>query len=210
MSSAKYIMIFCGVCIVPLLITGCTASSSVVSEQNHYVLDVQRPEGIKSTGGKGVLKIKRLSISSRFESYQFVYRITDLKYESNFYNKFFASPASLITEETRQWLGQSGIFSSVVNMLSAADYDYILEGHIEALYGDYRKKDERQAVLEIRYAIIDASLSREKIAFEKTYAAVAPLPVDTPSGLAEAMNVCMAQILTSLEADLKVLFSSTP
>ena len=184
-------------------VAGCTQNFGIV--QNQYRLDVTRVSDERQTQGQGVLKIRHFAISSVFETHEFVYRKAKSRYISDFYNRFLSPPAGLITEEIHQWLSESGIFANVVGTFSSADYDYMLEGDIQAVYGDHRSETELNAVMEIEFILIDEHLKKDVIIFSRKYRSVQPIDDKSASSLAEGLNACLAEILTNLEGDLRRL-----
>lgn len=184
-------------------VAGCTQNARLIQDQ--YRLDVTRVSDEPQTQGQGVLKVRRFVISSPFETNEFVYRKAELRYVSDFYHRFLSPPTGLITEETRQWLSESGVFANVVGTFSGVDYDYMLEGDIGAVYGDHRSETEPNAVMEIEFILIDEHLKKDIIIFRRKYRSVQPIDKINASLLAEGLNACLAEILTNLEADLRRL-----
>jgi len=74
-----------------------------------------------------------------------VFRATDLKYESDFYNEFFVVPAAMIAEATGRALVSSRAFARVIPAGVAGDEgDFVLEGFVDALYADGRWRPRRR------------------------------------------------------------------
>ena len=121
----------CLATVILAYVGGCTQNSSMIQDQ--YRLDVTRVSDEAQTQGQGVLKVRHFAISSSFETHEFVYRKAESRYISDFYHGFLSPPAGLITEEARQWLSESGVFANVVGAFSSVDYDYMLEGDIQAV-----------------------------------------------------------------------------
>ncbi len=186
-------------------VAGCDYNAKVIDKQHQYMLAARRVSAAPRSPGKGVLKVRRFSISSPFETREFVYRKTNSEYASDFYNRFFAPPADLIAEETQQWLGASGVFANVIDSFSGADYDYMLEGDVKAVYGDYRRQSDPNAVMEIKFVLIDEHLTRDIVIFNMKYRSVQPTGDKTGPAMVEGFNACLAEILTNLEADLRRL-----
>lgn len=186
-----------------LLAWGCNDNARVIEKQRQYVIDAARPTSTPTaTEGKGALKVRRFMIAGQYETCELVYRRSDLVYDSDFYNRYFAPPASLVAEKTRRWLSESGLFTHVLGSFSGADFDYVLEGNILALYGDYRQEDSPQAVMEIQFTLIDEHRVRDSVVFQKKYRALAAMEKESPVYLVEGFNACLADILTQLESDL--------
>ncbi len=184
---------------------GCDNSARVIDKQHQYMLAARRVSAAPRPPGKGVLKVRHFSISSPFETREFVYRKTNSEYASDFYSRFFAPPADLIAEETHQWLGASGVFANVIDSFSSADYDYMLEGDVETIYGDYRRQSDPNAVMEIKFVLIDEHLKRDVVIFNTKYRSVQPTGDKAGPALVEGFNACLTEILTNLEADLRRL-----
>ena len=193
----------CFVSVILLYVAGCTQNSRMVQDQ--YKLDATRVSDEPQSQGEGVLKIRYFAISSSFETQEFIYRKAKSRYVSDFYHRFLSPPAGLITEETRRWLSESGVFANVVGMSSSVDYDYMLEGDIQAVYSDHRSETEPNAVMEIEFVLIDEHLRKDIIIFSRKYRSVQPMDKISASLLAEGLNACLAEILTNLEADLRRL-----
>jgi len=189
-------------------VAGCNQNSRIM--QNQYLLEATGISGEPKTPGQGVLKIRYFSISSPFETHEFVYRKDKSRYVSDFYNRFLSPPAYLITDQTRLWLSQSGVFANVVDAYSSADYDYTLEGDIQAVYGDHRSPTEPNAVMEIEFFLIDEHAKRDVIIFSRKYRSVQPTKDHSAAALVEGFNACLADILTGLEADLRRLPRGVP
>lgn len=187
-----------------LCLGGCVRLDRPAPERNTFVLDVARPA--VEQGGEGRLQVRRLEVFSRFSGTGFVYRLGELNYAADFYNRFLSLPGTLLAEEARQWLAAAGLFESVVSQGPA---DYLLEGEVSALYGDFREKP--QAVLEIRFTLLEAGGARPRILIQQTYRQAVPMAVNSPEFLVNGWNEGLADILTSLEGDLRKLsLTGTP
>ncbi len=189
--------------LVAALAAGCISTERAYPAKRQYVLDASREGEKLAKPLAGAVKVRQFSISSRFDGREFVYRIGDVAYESDFYNEFLASPASMLTEEIRLWLAGSGIFANAVDAGSGAAAVYVLEGNVPRLCGDYADRASPQAVLEIQFFLIDDRAGAGAVAFQKTYTAGAPMASRDPGDLVRGWNACLAEILTGLENDLR-------
>ncbi|OHB57536.1 MAG: hypothetical protein A2173_00555 [Planctomycetes bacterium RBG_13_44_8b] len=86
---------------------------------------------------------------------------------------------------------------------SRLEATHTLEANITALYADVRDKSSPSAVMELRAFLIANNPAAESVLLGKTYRASCPLQSNTPEALVEALDKCLAEILTSLEKDLK-------
>jgi hypothetical protein len=147
--------------------------------------------------------VRSFSIASAFAGRGFVYRKSEHLYESDFYNQFLISPAIIVTEKARLWLCRSGIFERIYVPGSQLDSTHLLEANIIALYADVRDKSSPLAVMELRTFLIDNDSTPESVVHSEIYKASIPLESDTPEAFVEALDKCLAEILTSLEKDLR-------
>ena len=201
---AKHLIIsLLAVCIIASAVIGCAGVRQAYPEKSRYVLDVQRTGEPLTRAFDAVLKVRRFRVSSRFESHELVSRSSAVQYESDYYNIFLSSPGSMITQEVREWLAGSGLFIDAVDAGSYLDSNYLLEGEVTALYGDYSDSAKPKAVVAIRFIIIKESGTENSIAFHKDYHVTTPLASKKPEELVKGFNKCLAQILKNVEADLR-------
>jgi ABC-type uncharacterized transport system auxiliary subunit len=112
-------------------------------------------------------------------------------------------PEDMITEKTRGWLSESGLFKWVLEPGSYTDATHMLEGNIIALYADFRDESSPKATMKIRFFLV--KLSGKSIVFGKTYEKVSEVGDKTAESLIEAYENCLANILSNLEGDLQEL-----
>jgi len=182
---------------------GCAEKSLNGTGTNYYMLDVSREKLSSPATTEKVLIVRCFDISSRFRSSQLVYRTGEVDYETDSYNQFLNRPELSVSEQTRQWLSSSGVFKSVVNPGSNADPTHILEANITSFYGDFRDKTDLKAVMAIRFFLIEDLILDNKVVFDKSYEAEAPLDSPSAQDLIKAYNQALADILTQFESDLK-------
>jgi cholesterol transport system auxiliary component len=184
-------------------IVGCVNLERGYPEKRYFILDASRDEDISSPDTGKVLTVRRFRVSPKYEGKGLVYRLEELSYESDFYNEFFISPASMFTEEIRKRLAGTGLFKHVIDPSSLLDSTYILEGAVTALYGDYRVNTAPKAVMEIQFFLLHETDSNPKIIFQSQYHKEEPLKGNTPDALVMSWNTALNQILTEFESDLK-------
>ncbi len=198
-----------GIFILLSLSTGCINLERSYIEKRYFILEASRDEDISSPDTDAVLTVRRLRVSAKYEGKGLVYRLKELSYETDFYNEFFISPASMFTEEIRKRLAVSGLFKHVVDPSSLLDSIYILEGAVTALYGDYRVSTAPKAVMEIQFFLLQETDVSPKIIFQGQYHKEEPLKGNTPDALVKSWNSALSQILTEFETDLKEYISKT-
>lgn len=184
-------------------LSGCLGLERRYPEKHYFVLDVSQPQNSPALETGAVLRIRKFQISRRYEGKGLVYRTGDLSYESDFYNEFFVAPAVLLTEETRKRLAGTGLFKHVIGGPSQALPDYILEGAITSLYGDYRIPARPKAVLEVRFFLIRAARAPARIIFENQYRREISMTENSPQALVKAWNKALERILPDFEQDIR-------
>ncbi len=186
--------------VTSIMLTGCGRMSY---SKRTYILDAARQPEPGQAKSHVILDVRRFTIDSVFAGKGFVYRRGEHEYESDFYNQFLISPAVMVSEKTRHWLCRSGICGRVLVPGSRIESTHTLEANITALYADVRDKSSPRAVMELRAFLIANNPAAESVLLGKTYRASCPLQSNTPEALVEALDKCLAEILTSLEKDLK-------
>ena len=184
------------------LLAGCGSLEKSYPVKKDYVFEVSLPVRTVPTDEKAILLIRRFRTAPPYESKQFVYRTGALQYESDFYNVFFSPPAALLADQTQQWLEASRLVRLVIGAGVQTEATHSLEGRVYALYGDYRRPEDPQAVLGIQFFVSQLADTPE-IVFHKDYHQEVPVTGRAPRNLAAAWNRGLQQILTDLEADLR-------
>lgn len=171
--------------------------------KRYYILDVAGPAETAATSSDGVLDVRTFTIDSAFDSKGLVYRKSQFEYELDFYNGFLISPSVMVTEKTRNWLSQSGLFATVLDAASYAEPTHTLQGNITALYGDVRDRSSPLGVMEIRVFLISKEADAQSTVLAKTYRASSQLKTQNAEGLVAAFDNCLETILTNLQHDLE-------
>ena len=187
-------------CLATLLAAGCINLERSYPEKRYFVIQVAEPKALAANNGQ-VLSVANLNISPRFADRGFVYRTSETEYESDFYNQFLSAPAILITEETRKALGGSR-FKFVVGPASPLTPNYVLEGSINALYGDFRNPGAPTAVLELELFLHNEDVANPGVVLQKRYRKAVPLKERSPQALTHGWSAALDAIVTEFVADL--------
>jgi len=168
-----------------------------------YILQAQRPLASTVAQGKGILVVCRFTIDAAYAGRGLVYRLDEHRYESDAYNEFLISPTVMITEKTRDWLAESGLFAQVVGSGSGAEATHRMEANITALYGDFCDKSAPKAVVEVRFFLLRTESGIDpEVVFAKPYRVARNVKTADPEGLVAGFDDCLQAILTELEDDL--------
>lgn len=190
----------CILMIVSIILSGCGPKRMAYNQRN-FVLETSRNSPKQKTSKDVILDVKNFSIDTTFSTKSLVYRKGRSEYETDFYNQFLIRPDDMITEKTRSWLSESGLFTWVLEPGSYTDATHVLEGNITALYGDFRDNSLPKASMKIRVFLV--KLPEKSVVFGKTYKAVLAVKSQTAEALVEAFDKCLIEILSNLEQDLQ-------
>ncbi len=195
--SCFYVSLF----VWPVMLSGC--GSQQAYDKKYYVLSATRQGQPTRTETDITLEVRRFTIDSAFAGKGLVYRTGQFEYESDFYSEFLVSPSAIVTEKTRNWLAGSELFKRVLDTASQIDPTHTMEGNITALYGDLTDKSSYRGIMEMRVFLLKAQAGAEPIpVFGQTYRASVAIESEGPEGLVEALDRCLANILSNLERDL--------
>jgi cholesterol transport system auxiliary component len=192
--------------LVPALLAlcaGCVSLEKSYPDKRYFVLEAGRNLSPSNRPANETLQVSNIRVSPRYADRSFVYRTSEAGYESDFYNQFLVSPSSLITEEVRKDLIASQLFKYVISASSQSQPSYVLEGTVNALYGDFRNANAPRAVLEMEFFLTSEIPTKPGILMQKRYAKSLPLDGRSPEALVKGWNQALEEILTGLVADLQ-------
>jgi cholesterol transport system auxiliary component len=184
-------------------LSGCVSIEKDYPDKRYFVLEVSRDTPPQNSSGKGVLQVLTARVSPRYADRNFVYRRSDTRFESDFYNQFLVSPAALITEEVRRELSRAGTFNFVVASANPLPPTHTMETMVNRLYGDFRDLAAPKAVVEMEFFLTQETSPNAGIVFHKVYERIVPVQERTPETLVRGLNQALEGILESLVTDLK-------
>ena len=155
------------------------------------------------------LKMGAFSVATPFDTKSLVYRVSDQRYEKDFYNAYIATPSSMFSNASRQWLDQSGIFRITVGQGTSFFPFYTLQATIDELYGDYRGKPEAVVSVQFFLTVTNPNLPTPLIT-AKRYTQRVALTNNLPQTLVLGQQRALADILQQLEADLFAAAANLP
>jgi len=155
------------------------------------------------------LKMGAFSVATPFDTKSLVYRVSDQRYEKDFYNAYIATPSSMFSNASRQWLDQSGIFRITVAQGTSFFPFYTLQATIDELYGDYRGKPEAVVSVQFFLTVTNPNLPTPLIT-AKRYTQRVALTNNLPQTLVLGQQRALADILQQLEADLFAASANLP
>lgn len=147
------------------------------------------------------LKMGSVSTTPPFGGKSLVYRVSDQRYEKDFYNVYSSLPNDMISNATRQWLNNAQIFAMTVGQSNSFFPFYTLQVSVEEFYGDYRVRPE--AVVTVEFFLTATSVSKTNpLIGANRYTKRVALKDNTPGALVAGQQEALAQILKQYEVEL--------
>ena len=200
---------WCWSCLVLVsgALAGCLSLEKRYPEKRYFALSASRPGPAPAAPFDGVLAVRPLRISPAYAGSEFVYRTGDVTLESDFYNEFFIPPSRLVTEEVRRWFEESGLFRTVVDSAGPIESTHVLEGAVQAIYGEYRPAGLPRAAIEVQFFLLAATGEEVKVLLQKSFSRKVDVPDDTPEALVRGWNRALGEILAELEGEVREALS---
>lgn len=181
------------------LLSGC-ALNKPNADQTSWLIVPERIAPPRATPVNLTLKMGSFTANSPFDGKSMVYRLSDNRYEKDFYNVYLIYPRDMVNNATRQWLVKSNAFTQVIEESTVFFPMYQLQGVIDEFYGDYRGNPE--AVVSIQF-YASTSFTADNFLFSSPrITRRVALRDKSPQALVDGQQQALADILTELEAQL--------
>jgi cholesterol transport system auxiliary component len=186
-----------------LALAGCSAISRPSPVRQTFLLDPPAPPAVAHSQ-PGTLRVGTVNIAAPFRGKTFVYRVSDLRFDTDYYVEFLVPPATMLTEQTTRALDHAKPFARVAGpgAGAAADAEWVLDGFATALYADTREAAKPAAELDITYYLTPTAGSQETPVWTREYRQHVPMRDATPVAYAEALNKAFGEIVSELARDL--------
>jgi len=184
-----------------LALGGCSLTRESPVKQT-FLLEPAMPPAVAKAQSASV-RVAAVNVAAPYRGRSFVYRVGDLRYETDYYVEFLVSPAAMFAEQTTRALEAAHVFTRVVPPSSGADADVTLEGFVSALYAD--AKDGGTPVgaeLAVTYYLTSSFGGASTPSWSKEYRRHVDLPKQTPAAYAAALNSAFGDVLGELTRDL--------
>ena len=188
--------------VLVIFCSGCVSLEQKYPDKRYFVIEIHNAGHASPAQGDRVLLVSNLHISPRYAGTGFVYRTSETAYESDFYNQFLSSPGTMISEEVRKGLAAASAFRYIVGPATELTAKYVLEGSVNALYGDFRNLNAPAAVLEIEFFLRKENSSNPGIELHKRYEKSVAIGQRTPEALARGWDQALQEIVANLVEDL--------
>lgn len=147
------------------------------------------------------LKVGRVRVSSSFEGTQLVYRLDDVRFARDYYNRFMTTPARMLEATVTEWLGQAeAVDAAQADAPTGARYS--LEATFLELYGDFRDSRAPDAVVTVRFSILDDASASRQVVFNETISRRITIERAGAPQLVRGFNIALGELLAQLTSDI--------
>ena len=109
----------------------------------------------------------------------------------------------MLTEDIRRGLAEAQAAQYVVGTSSQLDPTHVLEGTVDAFYGDFRDLSAPKAVLEMEFFLSKESPARAEILMRKRYSKSIAINGRSAAALVKGWDQALSEIVAALAADLR-------
>jgi len=168
-----------------------------------FLLEPTAPAASAATPKTESVRVGIVNVAAPFRGKTFVYRESDLRYEADYYDEFFISPAIMISDATAKALAASNVFRRVVPFGGAStEGDYTLDGFVSELYADTRNAAAPAAVITITYYLTPTNAINPGVVWAHEYRQQAKASGKDAEAMARGWNEALTAVLAQLTRDL--------
>jgi cholesterol transport system auxiliary component len=189
--------------VILLVIPSCLNTQSIYPEKKYYMLEISQKNPATHKAKKGILRIAKIRMSPPYTGKGFIYKKCENTYDTDFYNEFLISPDDMLAELVRKWMASSGMFERVTCSPGHFKENYILEGAVTTLNGDYTNIDSPYAVLCIQFFLIKDSGLNYQLIFQKNYAKKVAIKKHNTQSLVQGWNKALKQIMIDFQSEME-------
>ncbi|MCA0937147.1 hypothetical protein LCL85_16525 [Vibrio alginolyticus] len=183
-----------------IVLASCSISEPVESPK-HYTIVADHPD--KTLPQKyEFLLVDSVRVDSPFNNTQMIFRLSDVSFETDHYNRYISEPSALIENQLPATLTHTGLVEHAVPYSSGVSSSVVLKTIVTQLYGDFRSDLPPSAVMEIQFILVDSSNVRPTIIFDKKIFSQVPLSERTPEEYAKGLGIALTEILDELTDEI--------
>lgn len=184
---------------------GCVTLERGYPEKRYFVLEASQPATAANPARERILMVANLRVSPRYADKNFVYRLSESGYETDFYHQFLTATDIMVGEEVRRGLSAAQAFKYVIGPSNPLRPDLVLEGSVNALYGDFRNLAAPRAMMEIEFFLHNEDTTKAGIVLHKRYTHSVVIEGRSADALVKGWNGSLNEILAALIADLRAV-----
>jgi cholesterol transport system auxiliary component len=181
-----------------LAVAACGALSRPSPVKSTYLLEPPPPSNKTATPGTATLKVEAITVAAPFRGRTLVYRESDLKYETDFYEEFLVSPATMIGEAT-------AIYRAVLPPSTSLDGDFALEAFVTELYADLRDPAHPASVLKAKFFVSSGIAAAGTFVWNGELGSRIDVSSRSADALVRGFNTALSNVLEQLAAVLRNL-----
>jgi cholesterol transport system auxiliary component len=181
------------------MLNGCSFSRPN-ADQSSWLVSPERTGAPNKTPVALQLKMGSFSANPPFDGKSLVYRLSDQRYEKDFYNVYLVYPRDMVQNATRDWLVKSNAFDQVIEQSTVFFPKYQLQGVIDEFYGDYRGQPE--AVVTIQFYASTSFSASNYLFSSPRISKRTPLRDKSAQALVDGQQEALSQVLAELESQL--------
>jgi ABC-type uncharacterized transport system auxiliary subunit len=183
------------------LFAGCTTFAREAPIRQTFLLETPMPP-VVARPQPGTLRVGTINVAAPFRGKTFVHRVSEFRFETDYYVEFLVAPATMLTEQTTRALDHAKPFAGVVAAGSGMDAAWTLDGFASALYADFREPATPAAELDIAYYLVPTAEYQQTPVWTRQYHQRVAMRDASAAAYAEALNKAFAQIVADLVRDL--------
>jgi cholesterol transport system auxiliary component len=185
------------------MLAGSCSLSRPTEAKRMFLLEPKMPAAATGTPKPEALRIGVVNVAAPFRGKTFVYRESDLRYDTDYYDEFFIAPAVMVADATAKALAASNVFRRVVPFgASSVEGDYVLDGFVSELYADTRNAAAPVAVITVTYYLTPANAINPGVVWTHTYEQRAKAAGAGAEAIANGWNTALTAIVAELARDL--------
>lgn len=181
------------------MIAGCAALQKPPPVRG-YRLAYPPPERAEGEPLPVVVRVMPFGIAAAYDREPFVYRTGPYDIGEDYYHRWLASPALMITDLIARDLAAAGTVQAILQSPSPLPADYELGGHIETM--EERDDDGCRAHLRIRMLLLRAGRRARTALVQQSLVADEPCTRGDAASYVAAMSRATAQLSDTMRAAL--------
>lgn len=176
-----------------LVIALALAACSSKTPQTRFYQLAMPPEQRAPVKGDVMLVVEPLTTDPAYDDERIVYRTNPYRLDYYHYHRWSASPGMMLTNYLEEALEHSGRFRGVTQQLTS-DSPVVLGGRVVAIEEVDRSKTQWLGRLVVELTLTDVKTDR--VLWRHEFEETEPLREQSPEGLARALSVAMARIVS--------------